>query len=217
MHGARLLCLRATCPSVARYTGGLLLYPVRVKRILFAFAVLAAGGCQPQRPAPCAPCSQGTLCTSDPVQPQSSAGTPEAAVHQHIVVASYESSPGFASTAALGDKIVTCDFRVTAFAQLNDQDAPMVEATANDEPLLISFADLSSDEPLLRGNMGDSALQKMRDDGDTIVLAEVTAAGYVNVYAITRSTRVAVYSKAYVMNGIRGPRPLGLTAVGRCW
>ena len=108
---------------------------------------------------------------------------------------------------ALSKDLVNCEFKViTNFTYnnqkdtLSDKDRKVAYQTTEQEtPILITFAGLSTDNPMMKGNNGDNQLIKIKDDNESVVLAEKSDFGDLFFYTIFKKEKVATWSKSYML------------------
>lgn len=120
----------------------------------------------------------------------------------------------------LSEDIINCEFKViSSFVYqnkketLSDKNRKINYITTDEKPNLITFAGLSSKEPKLKGNMGDSPLTEIKNDNETIVLIEKNGIGDIFVYTIFKKEKVATWYKSYKML----IAPFGMLSMGYCY
>lgn len=142
---------------------------------------------------------------------------------QYSVVSSSKTSiPTFQENGLkLGDDIINCEFRTVSDYVYNNEKDPLsdedrkVHYSTSDSktPNLITFAGLSTEEPKIKGNNGDSPLAVIKNDDDSLVLIEKNAFGDMFVYTIFKQEKVAVWHKAYKLI----KEPYALLSMGYCY
>lgn len=123
----------------------------------------------------------------------------------------------------LGKDIINCEFKVTsAFTYKNDKDSLSennrkvyykTSVAPEDKKSLITFAGLSTKEPKIKGNFGDSPLSILKNDSETIVMAEQSLMGDTFIYTVFKKERVATWYKSYKMLVV----PFGMLSMGYCY
>lgn len=136
--------------------------------------------------------------------------------------------PGYKTTTAsfndmgqpLSSDIVNCEFKVISnFVYQNeneawsDKDRKVYYSTSEEKPNLITFTDLSSKQPKIKGNMGDDLLTRLKDDEDTIVLLEKNMLGDIFTYTIFKKEKIATWYKSYKMI----TAPYSMLSMGYCY
>lgn len=164
----------------------------------------------PPGPTP-PPAQTAPACPQCPSCP-TCAGAVAASGSERVIRADYAPSPQWSEEAALGGDTISCDFRVSA--QGTEENGEIRVSLHKQDPLVLTFVGVRSKKPMLKGNVGMGELQRVKDDGDEVVLVERNAVGNVFVYSISRSRRLAVWTKSYFM---MGAFPYGLVLVGRCY
>ncbi len=109
------------------------------------------------------------------------------------------------------DSILVCTFSHSAFFGPKGQDDVSAEIK-KEKPWTVVFAEIDSDSPKLKGNVGESTLTVLRRNSNTVWLAEAPPLGGVNVWTIFFDTHIAIYSKQYPIWG----KPFGMMSMGRC-
>jgi len=135
---------------------------------------------------------------------------------QQVTTASFEDNGQ-----TLSEEIINCEFKViSSFIYQNKDDAwseenrkVYYETADESKPNLITFAGLSSKQPRIKGNAGDSPLVMLKNDNETIVLVEENAFGDMFTYTIFKQEKVAVWHKAYKLI----TAPYGLVSMGHCY
>lgn len=121
----------------------------------------------------------------------------------------------------LSDDIINCEFDVvSSFDYKNKKDAwsdkdrkVYYETSDSKTPNLITFAGLSTKEPKIKGNNGDSPLIILKNDAESAVLVEQNAARDMFTYTIFKKEKVAVWHKAYKLI----TTPYALLSMGYCY
>ncbi len=121
----------------------------------------------------------------------------------------------------LSEDIINCEFKITSdFVYKNQKDAwsdenrkVYYETSDSETPNLITFAGLSTKEPKIKGNQGDSPVIMLKNDTDSIVLVEQNAFGDMFTYTIFKQEKVAVWHKAYKLV----KAPYALLSMGYCY
>jgi len=120
----------------------------------------------------------------------------------------------------LSEDIINCEFKtISDFVYKNgkeitsDKDRKVYYNTSEGKPNLITFAGLSTKEPKIKGNMGDSPLTILKNDTETVVLVEQNAFGDMFTYTIFKKEKVAVWHKAYTLVAT----PYALLSMGYCY
>lgn len=122
---------------------------------------------------------------------------------------------------ALSDDLVNCEFKVlSSFIYKNQKDSlsdvgrkVVYETVEQETPVLLTFAGLSTENPMMKGNNGDSQLIKVKDDNESIVLAEKNSFGELFFYTIFKKEKVAVWSKTYKLLSM----PYAHLSMGYCY
>ncbi len=129
------------------------------------------------------------------------------------VIAAYPPDRQWEDVRPLTDSVITCDLRIEA-SVVDGEGGITAAASRPRAPMILTFLDLDTDGPLIKGNVpGLGQLRKVSDDGDVLVLVEA-ASGNMFVYSISRSKRRIVFAKAYFVGGVS---PFGLATMGRCY
>jgi len=121
----------------------------------------------------------------------------------------------------LSEDMINCEFKViSSFVYGNKKDTlseenrkVYYETSEESKPNLITFAGLSTEEPKMKGNLGDTPLAVLKNDAESIVLAEQNAFGEMFVYTIFKKERVATWYKAYKLVAT----PYGMISMGYCY
>ncbi len=121
----------------------------------------------------------------------------------------------------LSDDIINCEFKVISnFIYKNrkepwsDKNRKIYYETSNNKiPNLITFAGLSTKEPKIKSNNGDSPVTIIKNDAESVVLIEQNDFGDMFTYTIFKQEKVAVWHKAY--NFL--PAPYALLSMGYCY
>lgn len=114
--------------------------------------------------------------------------------------------------------LVVCRFDVVAdFHQNADTDGISdeeieYEVVKQKEPAVLTFANLSTDHPVMKGNAGEVPLILVENNQDTILLAEKNAVGDAFFYTIFKKKKIAVWQKAYLLIN----HPFALVSMGYC-
>ncbi len=120
----------------------------------------------------------------------------------------------------LGEDIVNCEFKVTStFAFKNKKEITDLknrtidyETTKDNPPIMITFAGLSTDRPIVKSNNGDTPVQIVKKDTNTIVLIERNVTNDIFTYTIFKGEKVAVWQKTYSIFYT----PFSLLSMGYC-
>lgn len=120
----------------------------------------------------------------------------------------------------LSEDMINCEFKVISHFfyenkdEVSDKDRKVYYETSEEsKPILITFAGLSTKEPKMKGNLGDTPLTMLKNDAESIVLAEQNAFGEMFVYTIFKKERVATWYKAYKLVAT----PYGMISMGYCY
>ncbi|OHA99653.1 MAG: hypothetical protein A3G47_00470 [Candidatus Zambryskibacteria bacterium RIFCSPLOWO2_12_FULL_39_45] len=121
----------------------------------------------------------------------------------------------------LSEDIINCEFDVvSSFDYKNQKDAlseenrkVYYETSDSKTPNLITFAGLSTKEPKIKGNDGDSPVIMLKNDAESVVLVEQNAFGDMFTYTIFKQEKVAVWHKAYKLVAT----PYALLSMGYCY
>ncbi len=120
----------------------------------------------------------------------------------------------------LSEDIINCEFKVISNFfyenkdEVSDNDRKVYyETSEENKPNLITFAGLSTKEPKMKGNLGDTPLTMLKNDAESIVLVEQNAFGEMFVYTIFKKERVATWYKAYRLVAT----PYGMLSMGYCY
>lgn len=113
------------------------------------------------------------------------------------------------ATAQAYESMLTCTFRLTA----NTDDPRRLTPRVLDEPLVLMFANLDDDFPVLKGNVAEVPLRRLSESDDGVLyLAEQTPYGHLFYYTIYREQKMATYSKDFLLNG----EPQSFKMTGAC-
>lgn len=84
----------------------------------------------------------------------------------------------------------------------------------NSQPITISFTDLDTDKPKMRGNAGQDDLIKIVDTEDVVTLIEKSplSMGTLQSFTVFKKTGVGIWTKQYDLIGT----PFGLVSMGYC-
>jgi hypothetical protein len=83
------------------------------------------------------------------------------------------------------------------------------------EPMNISFIDLDTDKPKMRGNGGQDDLIKIVDNAEVVTLVEAgpVGAGTLQSFSIFKASGVGIWTKQY---NLAAQIPFGLLSMGFC-
>jgi Na+-transporting NADH:ubiquinone oxidoreductase subunit NqrC len=97
--------------------------------------------------------------------------------------------------------------------QLKDKEIRF-QFNKNTSPIGISFIDLDTNKPIMRGNAGQDDLIKIIDNEDivTVVEKDPVSFGTLQSFSIFKKFGVAIWSKQYDLLGL----PFGLISMGYC-
>ena len=86
---------------------------------------------------------------------------------------------------------------------------------SNSQPITISFINLDTDKPTMRGNGGQSNLVKLIDNDEvfTVIEASPILFGTLQSFTIFKETGVGIWTKQY---NLGGEVPFGLVSMGYC-
>ena len=121
---------------------------------------------------------------------------------------------------AVAQSVIVCTFGKSALVEQTS--SGMLKAETSEETLRIIFAGIDGNEPVMKGNMGESRLEIVRREPNAIWLAEQPRLGGVNLFAVFPKSHVAIMSKQYLMPGeisgdkIGPDRPFGLMMIASC-
>lgn len=114
----------------------------------------------------------------------------------------------------------TCNFErdVSVTYPTNDDSTKdrEIEFTLNkdEQPVSVSFINLDTEEPIMRGNGGQSDLIKVIDTDDVVTVVEKNPVsfGTLQVFSIFKNTGIGIWSKQYDLFGT----PFGLISMAYC-
>jgi hypothetical protein len=119
----------------------------------------------------------------------------------------------------LGKEVISCEFNVISdFYYENKKDPFEAEGkkiyygSESEDPITLTFAGLTTDKPVLKGNNGEAQLTVLKNDDVSIVLAEVNAFEEVFLYTIFKEDKVATWQKS--LNLIK--TPYAMQSMGYC-
>ncbi len=120
----------------------------------------------------------------------------------------------------LSEDMINCEFKVISnfFYENKDEISNAdrkvyYKTTEESKPILVTFAGLSTKQPKIKGNLGDAPLTMIKNDTESIVLAEQNAFSEMFVYTIFKQERVATWYKAYKLVST----PYGMISMGYCY
>lgn len=108
---------------------------------------------------------------------------------------------------------MTCEFQVFGYAQTSGH-TPEVLLRKQSVNEVVKFVGMKGRRPKLKTTAATIDLDRVMDDGDQVVLIERNKAGSAFVYAISRATRVGIWSKAQFLPD---RSPLAIASVGLCY
>lgn len=85
----------------------------------------------------------------------------------------------------------------------------------NDSTINISFVDLDTKNPIMRGNAGQDDLLKVVDNDEVVTMIETSplAVGTLQSFTIFKATGVGIWSKQYNLGSVL---PYGMISMGYC-
>lgn len=102
------------------------------------------------------------------------------------------------ATSQAYESMLTCTFRLA----VNTDEPRRVAPRVLDDPLVLMFADLDGDFPILKGNVAEVPLRRLSESDDGVLyLGEQTQYGQLFYYTIYREQKLATYSKDFLLNG----------------
>lgn len=118
----------------------------------------------------------------------------------------------------LSSEVISCRFDVISNFSVDgleiDTPATKIKYSTDKqkEPITLTFANLSSKNPIMKGNASEVPLLVLKSTEDTVILAETSGFGDVFFYTIFPKSKVAVWQKAYNLIN----NPYALVSMGYC-
>jgi hypothetical protein len=122
---------------------------------------------------------------------------------------------------SLDNDIVNCEFEVISnFFYENREDFSSkqnrkiyYETNKESKPSVITFINLNTKSPQMKGNLGSGKLVVLKNDKETIVLAEQNTFGDIFTYTIFKKEKIAVWQKTYKLIS----NPYSMNSMGYCY
>jgi len=112
--------------------------------------------------------------------------------------------------------ILVCTFQASGIVTETESGKLSAEADTKERWSII-FAGLVTNEPVMKGNLGETKLRVLRRTPEGLWLAEEPPDSGLNVFAIFPRSRTAIMSKQYDIGLMLGKvLPFGLISIGKC-
>lgn len=116
---------------------------------------------------------------------------------------------------------INCEFKVTStFIYQNKKDSwskegrtVNYEVSSNNNSSLLTFTGLTTNNPKLKGNLDEVQLTILKNDNESIVLAETNGASDIFLYTVYKKEKIATWYKSYMLLN----SPFGLLSMGYCY
>lgn len=117
------------------------------------------------------------------------------------------------SFAELSEDVVSCDFKLFSnFSFVDDGNLIKLDTDNQKESTNIIFSGLSTENPVMKGNVGEDPLIFLSENDNEINLASSNTFGDMFFYKIYKKEKVATWYKSYDMFG----KPYALLSMGSC-
>lgn len=116
------------------------------------------------------------------------------------------------SDGQLSQDLISCRFDVVSDFTQEGTGKIKYQTNKQENPIPIIFANLSGENPVMKGNGGDAPLTILKNDDETMILLEQTLFGDSFFYTIFKKHKIAVWQKAYVLLD----SPFALVSMGYC-
>lgn len=121
----------------------------------------------------------------------------------------------YTSNNTLSSDIIICRFDIVSdFIKSGDDTTSRIkyQTAKQKDPIPLTFSNLSGENPVMKGNGGESPLTVLRNDDDILLLAEQSLLGDMFLYTIFKKQKVATWQKSYDLIG----SPYALISMGYC-
>ena len=124
----------------------------------------------------------------------------------------------YTSVVPLSSDIIVCRFDYVAdfFESENNQDLSTAKIDykigKQKNPITLTFANLSGQNPSMKGNAGEVPLTILKNNDEMMLLAEESAFGDLFLYTIFKKQKVATWQKSYLLIN----SPYAMVSMGYC-